>query len=75
MADKFTKVDVPLAPEASWKDAQVEREHQPEKVKSMMTYRSIEEQVENIDNSIASLTSQKAVLEAEMVKVKTAAEA
>ena len=80
MADKFTKVvvDSPAAPEApadAWKDAQVEKEHQPAKVKSRQTYRHMEQQVAAIDAQVVSLGEQKSALEAEMVKVKAAAEA
>ena len=80
MADKFTKVvvDSPAAPESpadAWKDAQVEKEHQPAKVKSRQTYRQMESQVVAIDAQVASLGEQKSALEAEMVKVKAAAEA
>jgi predicted nucleic acid-binding Zn-ribbon protein len=80
MADKFTKVavDSPAIPEAqedAWKDAQVEKEHQPPKVKSQMTYRQLEQQVVNIDAQITSLGEQKTSVEAEMAKVKSAVEA
>ena len=80
MADKFTKVvvDSPAAPEApadAWKDAQVEKEHQPAKQKSVQTYRQLERQVANIDAQVASFGEEKSALEAEMVKVKAAAEA
>tara|TARA_Y100000310_G_C20498780_1_gene722869 strand:+ start:181 stop:423 length:243 start_codon:yes stop_codon:yes gene_type:complete len=79
MADKFTKVvvDSPAAPEApadAWKDTQVEKEHQPAKVKSRQTYRQMEQQVAAIDAQVVSLGEQKSALEAEMVKVKAAAE-
>ena len=81
MADTFKKTASPgIDPAASfnWKDVGVEKEHQPpqpEKVVSTMTYRNLEQQVEGIDNNITSLTDQKTAMEAEMVKVKTAAEA
>ena len=83
MADTYKKADSSVVfssdPEVvvedAWKDAQVEKEHQPEKIKSNLTYRSLEDQVEDIDLSITSLTKQKEALEAEMVKVKSAAEA
>ena len=78
MADTFKKavVDAPASSaEDAWKDVQVEKEHQPEKQKSNLTYRNLERQVENIDRSITSSTEQKAALEAEMVKVKAIAEA
>ena len=80
MADKFTKVvmDSPVFPEApadAWKDAQVEKEHQPAKVKSQMTYRQLEQQVISIDAQVVSLGEQKTAVEAEMAKVKSAVEA
>ena len=78
MADTFKK-DATGTPKGSaedaWKDVQVEKEHQPEKEKSTLTYRSLEQQVNHLDISITSLTEQKATLEAEMAKVKTVAEA
>jgi len=80
MADKFTKVvvDSPAAPEApadAWKDAQVEKEHQPAKQKTVQTYRQLESQVANIDAQVVSLGEHKSALEAEMAKVKAAVEA
>ena len=47
MADKYTKVAVPDAPAApepaadAWKDAAVEKEVTPAKVKSSLTYRQL----------------------------------
>ena len=78
MADTFKKVVVegPVSSaEDAWKDAQVEKEHQPEIQKSNLTYRNLESHVERLDTNITSLTDQKAVLEAEMAKVKAIAEA
>ena len=78
MADTFKKSETPAplsALEDAWKDTLVEKGHQPEIQKSNLTYRHLEEQVKNIDRNITSLTERKAVLEAEMVKVKTIAEA
>jgi predicted RNase H-like nuclease (RuvC/YqgF family) len=89
MADTFKKVESEApassaedAPEDAWKDVQVEKEHQPEKVKSNLTYRNLEKQVEKINLTITSLTGQKATLEAEkttleaeMAQVKATAEA
>ena len=78
MADKFKKVAVPEDAEVSdaedaWKDALVEREHQPEVQKSNLTYRVMERDVEDLDREIARLEERKATLEAEMAKVKSAA--
>ena len=83
MADTFKKIPpiTPIpddAPADSWKNIEVEKEHQPplpEKVISTMTYQSMEQQLKGINDNIASMTEQKETLEAEMVKVKTAAEA
>ena len=80
MADKYTKkaVESPAAPEApadAWKDVSVEKESQPAKVKEVKTYRALENQVAQIDASVASLGEQKTAIEAEMAKVKAAAEA
>tara|TARA_R110002051_G_scaffold309317_1_gene381838 strand:- start:1372 stop:1596 length:225 start_codon:yes stop_codon:yes gene_type:complete len=72
MADTFKKLDSDLA--LSWEDTQVEKEHQPEKVKSNLTYRSMENQVAMIGLQITSLTAEKAALEADMILVKAAAE-
>ena len=80
MADKFTKVvvDSPATPEApadAWKNVQVEKEHQPAKQKSTVTYAQLESQVANIDAQVVSLGEHKSALEAEMDKVKAAVEA
>ena len=77
MADKYTKVPAPAveSPAAdAWKDLAVEKEVQPPKVKSNMTYRQLEQQVAQLDVQIASVEASKADVEAEMAKVKTAAE-
>ena len=75
MADKFTKKEVASSGGAdAWKDSVVEKEHQPAKVKSEITYRQMENQLASIDSQISSLGDQKTALEAEMAKVKTAAE-
>ena len=78
MADTFKKVVVE-APASSaadaWKDVQVEKEHQPEKQKSNLTYRHMEHQVANYDRDLVNIGEAKSALEAEMVKVKAIAEA
>ena len=79
MADKYTKVVAPSTPvssppEDAWKDSQVEKEMQPAKVKSTLTYRQLEAQVANYDKQIADITARKTYTEAEMAKVKTAVE-
>ena len=77
MADKYTKVPAPAveSPAAdAWKDLAVEKEAQPPKVKSNMTYRQLEQQVVSLDSQAADIASRKSDVEAEMAKVKTAAE-
>lgn len=73
MADKFTKKAV--ADSSDWKDTLVEKEVQPPKVKSTVSYKQLEQQVANLDAQVASLGKQKTALVAEMAKVKTAVEA
>ena len=78
MADKFTKVAAPSAasPAAdAWKDAQVEKEHQPAKVKSNVSYRQMENQVADMDRQIKSIQDRKKATEDEMKLVKSAVEA
>ena len=76
MADKFTKTEEPAGVEEDdWKDVPVAKEHQPEKVISNLNYRNMEEDLTNIEEDITRLGAQKTALEAEMLKVKTAAEA
>ena len=83
MADTFKKINptTPVSdndPEDAWKYIEVEKEHQPplpEKVKTTMIYQNMEQQLKGINDNIASLTERKTVLEAEMVKVKSVAEA
>ena len=74
MADKFVKKAVTAPPVENWKNVVVEKEHQPAKVKSEVTYAGLENQVAGIDAQIADLTARKSALEAEMAKVKTAVE-
>ena len=80
MADKYTKkaVSSPSEPAPvadAWKDAWVEREVQPAKVKSDVSYRQIEQQIANIDAQVKSLGDQKSVLSAELALIKKAVEA
>ena len=74
MADKFTKKEVASGGADAWKDNVVEKEHQPAKVKSEVTYRQMESQLAGLVSQISSLGDQKTALEAEMAKVKSAAE-
>ena len=80
MADKYTiKVadspSPPSPPADAWKDVSVEKESQPAKVKEIKTYRQLENDVASIDAQVVSLGERKAAIEAEMAKVKAAAEA
>ena len=73
MADKFTKKAV--ADSSDWKDTLVEKEVQPPKVKTTVSYKQLENQVANIDAQVVSLVKQKTSWETEMARVKTAVEA
>jgi hypothetical protein len=64
-----------LVVEDAWKDIRVKKEHQPEIEKSNLTYRDMEQQIVSIDRNLTKLTNQKTAMEAEMIEVKTAAEA
>ena len=80
MADKYTKKKVeassPVEPPAdAWKDAVVEKEHQPAKQKSEVSFRQIEEQINGIDAQVKSLGEQKTALSAELAEIKKAVEA
>ena len=76
MADKFTKTEEPRGVFADdWKNVQVEKEHQPEKVTSHRYYRDMESELEQLNADITRLGVEKTDLEAEMVKVKAAVEA
>ena len=75
MADKFTKTEDPAGEGDDWKDVNVEKEHQPEKQLSGHNYRHMEEDLTSIEAHITRLGVDKTALEAEMLKVKTAAEA
>ena len=79
MADSFKKKAVsaekaPEAPADAWKDAVVEKEHQPAKVKSDVTYRQMENELASIADQVKSLGDRKAVVEAEMAEIKKAAQ-
>ena len=76
MADKFTKTEEPAGlEEDDWKDVNVAKEHQPEKIISNCKYRDMEEELTSIEGDITRLGERKTALVAEMAKVKTAAEA
>ena len=79
MADKYTKVADPTpaspAPAAdAWKDQAVEKEAQPPKVKTQMSYRQLESQKESQVAQKAACDDRIAEIEAEMAKVKAAVE-
>ena len=81
--DKFTLGEdqevvapaIPDPPADAWKDKRVQREHTPAKVKSNLTYRQIENEIEMIDNTIAQQSARKAELEADLAKVEAVAKA
>ena len=76
MADKFTKTEEPAGlEEDDWKDVNVKKEHQPEKLISGHKYRDMEDDLERLEEDITRLGERKTALVAEMAKVKTAAEA
>ena len=80
MADKYTKVATPSEPEApveadAWKTVSVEKEHQPAKVKTQMSYAQLESQKASQVAQKASCDDRIAEIDAEMAKVKAAVEA
>ncbi len=78
MADKYTKKsEVPVAePSAdAWKSVMVEKEHQPAKQKSMVTYTQLENQKASQEAQKSACDDRIAELDAEMAKVKAAVEA
>ena len=78
MADKYTKKSASPAPEEPvdmWKQVQVEKEHQPAKQKSMVTYAQLESQKASQEAQKSACDDRIAEIEAEMAKVKAAVEA
>ena len=78
MADKYTKkspVPEAEAPADAWKNVSVEKESQPPKIKSMVTYSQLESQKASQEAQKSACDDRIAELEAEMVKVKAAVEA
>ena len=75
MADKYTKKAGEAAPEPDWKSVQVEKEHQPAKQKSMVTYAQLESQKANQEAQKKQCEDRIADIVAEMAKVKAAVEA
>jgi hypothetical protein len=75
MADKYTKKAVASSPEPDWKQVQVEKEHQPAKVKWMVTYADLEQQKAHQVAQKGLIDFRIAEIDAEMAKVKAAVEA
>ena len=78
MADKYTKVPAAAveSPAAdAWKSVPVEKEHQPAKVKTQMSYAQLESQKESQVAQKAACDDRIAEIAAEMAKVKAAVEA
>ena len=79
MADKYTKVAEAAAPSPepaadAWKSVPVEKEHQPAKVKTQMSYAQLESQKESQVAQKAACDDRIAKIDAEMAKVKAAVE-
>jgi len=75
MADKYTKKAGEAAPVPDWKSVQVEKEHQPAKQKSMVTYAQLESQKASLEAQKSDCDDRIADIVAEMAKVKAAVEA
>ena len=75
MADTFKKKAVESPPVADWKNVQVEKEHQPAKQKSVVTYAQLEQQKASQEAQKKSCEDRIAEIVAEMAKVKSAVEA
>ena len=75
MADKYTKKAVESSPAPDWKQVQVEKEHQPAKQKSMISYASLESQKASQEAQKSACDDRIAEIDAEMAKVKSAVEA
>ena len=72
MADKYTKKS--SAPEPDWKQVSVEKEHQPAKQKSMVTYAQLEQQKASQEAQKSACEDRIAEIVAEMAAVKQAVE-
>ena len=79
MADKYTKKAVEAGPAEdpadSWKGVPVEKEHQPAKQKSVVTYAQLESQKASIEAQKSDCDDRISKIVAEMAKVKAAVEA
>ena len=74
MADKYTKKAVESSPAPEWKQVQVEKEHQPAKQKSTVTYAQLESQKASQEAQKAACDERIVAIDAEMAKVKAAVE-
>ena len=74
MADKFKRLEEVADVPNGWEYVPVEKEHQPAKEKTTVTYWDLARKVKAIEKELSSLSESKAALEAEMVNVKTAVE-
>ena len=75
MADTFKKKAVESPPVDNWKNVQVEKEHQPAKQKSTVTYAQLEQQKASQEAQKKFCEDRIVELDAEMAKVKSAVEA
>ena len=75
MADKYTKKAADVEAEPNWKHVSVEKEHQPAKQKSMVTYATLEQQKASQEAQKSACDDRIAEIDAEMAKVKAAVEA
>ena len=80
MADKYTKKVSEKSPDPvpsadAWKETQVEKEHQPAKQKSTVTYAQLESQKASQEAQKSACDDRIAEIVAEMAKVKSAVEA
>ena len=73
MADTFKKKEADSG--LDWKSVVVEKEHQPAKQKSTVTYAQLEQQKANQEAQKKSCDDRIAEIVAEMAKVKSAVEA
>ena len=74
MADKYTKKAVESGPEPDWKQVGVEKEHQPAKQKSIVTYEQLEQQKASQEAQKSACEDRIAEIVAEMAAVKQAVE-
>ena len=80
MADKYTKKVSEKSPDPvpsadAWKSVEVEKEHQPAKQKSSVTYAQLENDKASQEAMKSACDDRIAEIVAEMAKVKSAVEA